>query len=90
MPHMKSTPISIAGVMASHRGEKIHSYTVAYKVDVVEWLRTEGNGNVSLTARKYGVDRKQVREWGNNYDELVAVHVVATTRTRLAFMFCIV
>ena len=56
--------------MASHAGKKIHSYTVNFKVEAVEWHRMNGD-NYSLTARTYGVDRKRIREWEKSYDKLL-------------------
>ena len=35
-----------------------------------EWHRLNGE-NLSLTARKLGVDRKRVREWERPYDKLL-------------------
>ena len=51
----------------SHAGKKLKSYTIEYKVEAVEWHRKNGK-NVSLTANKFGVDRK--REWNAKYDQL--------------------
>ena len=56
--------------MASHAGKHINSYTVEFKVEVVEWHRKNGE-NCSLTSRQYGVDRKRIREWEKAYDRLV-------------------
>ncbi|KAG0413366.1 hypothetical protein HPB47_009484 [Ixodes persulcatus] len=48
----------------------MHSYTVAKKLEVVEWHR--GNGkNVHQTSRHFKLDRKRIREWDKNYDNLL-------------------
>ena len=57
--------------MASHSGQKLKSYTVFFKVEVVEFYRNKGMQNVSSTARKFGVDRKRVTEWNDKYESLV-------------------
>ena len=58
--------------MASHAGKRtcINSYTVEFKVEVLEWHMKNGV-NCSLTSRTYGVDRKRIREWEKAYDRLV-------------------
>lgn len=38
------------------------------KLKVVDWLRAH-DGNVSLTARRFGLDKKTVRAWRNNFNE---------------------
>ena len=43
----------------SHAGKRIRSPTVSFKVEMVEWSRGEGMQNVTRTAKKYGVDRKE-------------------------------
>ena len=59
----------------NHSGIKLKSYTVAFKIEVVEWYRGEGMQNVTQTAKKFGVDRKRVREWNGKYDALLDVNV---------------
>lgn len=48
----------IAG--SSHKGKQIKSYTISFKLKVVEFAK---NSNNSKAARTYGVDRKRVIEW---------------------------
>ena len=38
------------------------SYTMKMKLDVVDWHLNNGEV-ISVTARKFGVDRKMMREW---------------------------
>ena len=42
-----------------------------YGVDVVKVLRTHSKRNVSAIAKKYGVDRKRIREWDKQFDKLL-------------------
>jgi len=39
------------------------------RLKVVDWLRLKG-GNVSLTARHFGLDRKTVRKWRDRFDQI--------------------
>ena len=54
--------MATAVVRQYHAGKKLKSYTIEFKVEAVEWHRMNGD-NVSLTANKFGVDRKRAREW---------------------------
>ena len=53
-----------------HKCRHINSYTVQFKILVVDWLR-KNDRNVSKTAQKFEIDRKRVREWDKNYDKLL-------------------
>ena len=44
-----------------------HSYTVQFKVSVVDWHNANG-ANLSKTSREFEIDRKRIREWIANYD----------------------
>ena len=59
----------------NHSGKKLKSYTVAFKIEVVEWYRGEGMQNVTQTAQTFGLDRKRVREWNGKYDAHLDVNV---------------
>ena len=39
------------------------------KLKVIDWLRAQ-NGNVSLTARHFGLTRKTVKKWRNSFNKL--------------------
>ena len=39
-----------------------HSYTVQFKVSVVDWHNANG-ANLSKTSREFEIDRKRIREW---------------------------
>ena len=45
------------------------SFSVKYKLGVVEWHKKNGE-SIRKTAGEYGVDRKRVREWINQEEEL--------------------
>lgn len=57
--------------LSSHSGGKLKSYTIEFKVETVEWHRMNGE-NVSLTSKKFSVDRKRVGEWNTKLDQLLA------------------
>ena len=49
--------------------KRYHSFTVEYKISVVEWH--QGSGLVvSKTANPFSIDRKCVRDWNAKYEEL--------------------
>ena len=54
----------------SHKGRKIQSYSVAFKLKVIELPKRENN---SHAARVFGVDRKWVIEWRKAENELSSV-----------------
>ena len=41
---------------------RLQSYTDDFKLDAIRFL-DEHQGNVTLTAKEFGVDRKRIREW---------------------------
>ena len=47
----------------------------------VKWHRLHGR-NVSQTAREFEVDRKRIREWERNFDELAKHDVGASKKKR--------
>ena len=73
----------------SHSGKKLKSYTVAFIIEVVEWYRGEGMQNVTQTAKKFGVDRKRVREWNGKYDALLDVNVGDGKKKRKIHQFLV-
>ncbi|KAH7958586.1 hypothetical protein HPB49_003072 [Dermacentor silvarum] len=48
----------------------MHSYTVAKKIEVIQWHRENGK-NVHQTSRHFKLDRKRIREWEKNFDNLL-------------------
>ena len=45
-----------------------NSYTVAFEVSVVDWVR-ENEVTIHRAGRHFSIDRKQVREWTDKYDK---------------------
>ena len=54
----------IAQKMPKHR-----SYTVEFKLSVIKWHKEKGE-SIRKTAREYQIDRKRIREWLKQEDEL--------------------
>ena len=44
----------------SHKGEKLKSYTLKFKLDAISYAEIHGN---HAAEKKYKVDRKRIREW---------------------------
>ena len=51
----------------SHRGEKIKSYSIEFKLTAIDYANLNSNRAAS---RKYGVDEKRIREWKKKHAEL--------------------
>lgn len=63
------------------------SYTIEFKISVVEALRESKKQNVSKTAIKFGVDRKRVREWNNAYQKFKSIKQnLQKTRKKVEFV----
>ena len=61
----------------SHKGSKIKAYTMSFKQTAVKFAR---ENSINSAALKFNVDRKRVREWISNIDEISAKK---STRKRL-------
>ncbi|KAH6943870.1 hypothetical protein HPB50_000201 [Hyalomma asiaticum] len=48
----------------------MRSYTVAKKIEVVQWRRQAGK-NVHETSRHFNIERKRIREWDGKYKSLL-------------------
>ncbi|KAH7980912.1 hypothetical protein HPB49_020053 [Dermacentor silvarum] len=48
----------------------MQSYKVAKKIEVIQWHHENGK-NVHQTSRHFKLDRKRIREWENNFDNLL-------------------
>ena len=46
-----------------HKGKKIRSYTVSFKLKVMEFAKANQNNTSNLTAKTFGVSRTRVIEW---------------------------
>ena len=44
----------------SHKGEKVRSYTISFKLQVTEYAE---NHSIAAAAQKYKVDRHSIRDW---------------------------
>ena len=51
----------------SYKGEKIRSYTISFKLEVIEFAE---NRSITAAAQKYNVDRHSVRDWKKKKNEL--------------------
>jgi len=47
------------------------SYTLAQKIDILKQVKTEFGGNLSLAARQLNIDRKNLRRWLKNENEML-------------------
>ena len=64
--------------MAYHRR---NSYTVEFKILVVEWLHRNDH-NIHRAAREFNINRKLVREWNKKYNDLLRMNVGASSKRR--------
>ena len=53
----------------SYKGEKVKSYKMSYKRDVVKFAQKH---SINLAAPRFGVTRKRMREWIRSCDEITA------------------
>ena len=53
--------------LMSHKGSKIKSYTMSFKVNVATF---SGRNSINSASLKFNVDRKRVREWMSNINEI--------------------
>ena len=51
----------------SHKGEKIKSYTLNFKLEAVKFAELNGN---RCAARKFNVDVRRIREWRNKKEQI--------------------
>ena len=55
---------------SSHKGKKIQSYSLAFKLKVIEFAKKENNMQAS---KVFGVDRKRVIEWRKAETDLKSI-----------------
>ena len=69
--------------MATPDGKKNRqaSYTVEFKIKVISWYKENGE-NKHETSRRFGIDRKRVREWVDKEDQLRGSRVGAEKKKR--------
>ena len=51
----------------SHKGLRIKSYTLKFKIDAVNFAKVHGNHAAS---RKYAINRRRIIEWRKQEDKL--------------------
>ena len=56
--------------------------TLRLRLDALKYLDEEANGNKSLTARKFGVDRRTIRYWRRQKDKLEQTREDKTVKIR--------
>ncbi|XP_014678488.1 PREDICTED: tigger transposable element-derived protein 1-like [Priapulus caudatus] len=62
------------------RKRKMKSYTVAYKLEAIQWFK-DGNSK-EATARKFNVDSKRIREWVKQEEKLRAANHGSNSKRR--------
>ena len=60
---------------------RVSSYKVEFKIQAVEWLRSHSR-NISGAAWEFGVDRKRIREWDQQYSRLLQHNVGSAKKKR--------
>ena len=58
---------------SSHKNEKIKSYTLSFKLLVVKHAKMSSIGTAK---RKFGIDRKWIREWIQNEGKIQKIKLV--------------
>ena len=58
-----------------------NSYTVAFKINVLDWYHANGE-NKSHTSKQFGVDRKRIRDWLQSEDNLRAMPLANRMRRK--------
>ena len=53
--------------ITSHKGEKVRSYTISFKFEVVDFAEKK---SISAAALKYKLDRHSIRYWKKKKNEL--------------------
>ena len=53
--------------LSSHKGKKLKSYNIQFKLDAIKFAEENSNHSAS---RKFGVAVKRIREWRGNKDQL--------------------
>ena len=51
----------------SHKGEKVKSYTITFKLQVIEYAEIN---SISAAAQKYNIDRHSIRDWKSKKHQL--------------------
>ena len=78
-PHIHSPRQMELVAASSHRGKTIKSYTMEFKLRVVEYAVLHGNHKAS---KEFQVDRKRIRDWRQNEPALRANLSLNPTRRK--------
>lgn len=54
--------------LQSHKGSRIGTYTLALKLNVVDYAKSKSS--IKAASDKFKIDRKRIREWMNKEDEI--------------------
>ena len=64
----------------SHKGEKVRSYTISFKPQVIEYAE---NHSIAATAQKYKVDRHSIRDWKKKKNMLQEISTSKNSKKRI-------
>ena len=70
MTHRKKTCLRMASTAirsTSHKGEKLKSFTLEFKLAAINYAERHSN---RAATRKYNVDEKRISEWKKKHAEL--------------------
>ena len=57
-------------VTMSHKGKRISSYTLKYKLEAIAYAE---NNSINSASKKFNVERKRIREWKSKKEELLSL-----------------
>ena len=57
---------------SSHKGEKVRSYSIDFKLEVIRYAETNSN---HAAAKKYKIDRNSIRHWRKKRDKIEELKV---------------
>lgn len=80
-PEQKPLELAIVGISRRSFSTPHNSYTVAFKISVLDWYHSNGE-NKSHTSKHFGVDRKRVRDWLLAEDNLRAMPLATRMRRK--------
>ena len=64
----------------SHKGEKVRSYTISFKLQVIEYAE---NHSIAAAAQKYKVDRHSIRDWKKKKNMLQEISTSKNSKKRI-------
>ena len=57
-------------VTMSHKGKRISSYTLKYKLEAIAYAE---NNSIDIASKKFNVERKRIRKWKSKKEELLSL-----------------